>query len=261
MRRGGRASPRSTRTLDTLDRLETHEGFFFNYYDTTSLERTSNFISFVDSSWLTAGLMVARAAFPALAAPHRPLIEPHGLPLLLRPSSALHVARLLRPPPRALALPLRRASTPRRASGALLAIGKGDVPERALVPHGRAPIRPTAAWQNEPPIGARARRRSAARTVRGGYYEWEGVRYVPSWGGSMFEALDADARARRGSASRRRASAPTTSRTRPSSAATRSRRSATRSGACRRAPCRRGDGYREYGVRVLGIARLRRRAS
>ena len=23
----------------------------------------------------------------------------------------------------------------------------------------------------------------------GGYYEWEGTRYVPSWGGSMFEAL------------------------------------------------------------------------
>ncbi|MGH7857682.1 MAG: hypothetical protein ACREQY_10165, partial [Candidatus Binatia bacterium] len=44
-------------SLDTLEGLERHEGFFFNYYDTTSLERTSNFLSFVDSSWLTAGLM------------------------------------------------------------------------------------------------------------------------------------------------------------------------------------------------------------
>ena len=26
-------------------------------------------------------------------------------------------------------------------------------------------------------------------TVVGGYYEWQGLRYVPSWGGSMFEAL------------------------------------------------------------------------
>ena len=25
--------------------------------------------------------------------------------------------------------------------------------------------------------------------VQGGYYEWNGYRYVPSWGGSMFEAL------------------------------------------------------------------------
>ena len=37
------------------------EGYFFNYYDTTSLERTSNFISFVDSAWLIAGLMIVRA--------------------------------------------------------------------------------------------------------------------------------------------------------------------------------------------------------
>jgi len=46
--------------LGALGRLETHEGFFFNYYDTTSLERTSNFVSFVDSAWLTAGLLVVR---------------------------------------------------------------------------------------------------------------------------------------------------------------------------------------------------------
>src|SRR4029453_5085997 len=52
----------------TLDRLEKHPGFFFNYYDTTSLERSSNFVSFVDSSWLTAGLMVVRATFPELRA-------------------------------------------------------------------------------------------------------------------------------------------------------------------------------------------------
>src|SRR5262249_13116963 len=52
--------------LGTLAGLETHDGFFFNYYDTTSLERTSNLISFVDSSWLTAGLMVVRTSFPEL---------------------------------------------------------------------------------------------------------------------------------------------------------------------------------------------------
>jgi hypothetical protein len=43
-------------------------------------------------------------------------------------------------------------------------------------------------WQPETPQGVRT------KTVRGhevvaGYFEWGGVRYVPSWGGSMFEAL------------------------------------------------------------------------
>src|SRR5205823_4067919 len=60
---------RVRRLLATLEGLETYRGFFYNYYDTTSRERTSNFLSFVDSSWLTAGLMVVRTAFPELGEP------------------------------------------------------------------------------------------------------------------------------------------------------------------------------------------------
>ena len=45
-----RAIRRVAAVLDTLDGLETHVGFFFNYYDTTSLERTSNLVSFVDNT-------------------------------------------------------------------------------------------------------------------------------------------------------------------------------------------------------------------
>ena len=42
--------------------------------------------------------------------------------------------------------------------------------------------------QNQTPIDAR-QKTVRGHPVWGGYYEWEGVRYVPSWGGSMFEAL------------------------------------------------------------------------
>ena len=46
---------------DPLKRgIERHQGFLYNFYDTTTLERTSNFISFVDAAWLTAGLIVVR---------------------------------------------------------------------------------------------------------------------------------------------------------------------------------------------------------
>ena len=68
------ASAKVRRILGTLEQLETYRGFFFNFYDTTSLERTSNFISFVDSSWLTAGLMVVRTSFPELYEPCTKLI-------------------------------------------------------------------------------------------------------------------------------------------------------------------------------------------
>jgi hypothetical protein len=42
--------------------------------------------------------------------------------------------------------------------------------------------------QNETPIAAH-QKTVRGHPVWGGYYEWQGIRYVPSWGGSMFEAL------------------------------------------------------------------------
>jgi hypothetical protein len=174
------------RTLDTLGRLETFQGFFFNYYDTTSLERTSNFISFVDSAWLTSGLVIARAAFPPLAARTTPLIDrmsyrffydetlgllSHGYFVHRRTRSRYHYGVLY---------------TEARL-GALLAVGKGDVPERVWFDMVRT-YPAECVGQSQTPIAAR-QKTVRGHAVWGGYYEWEGIRYVPSWGGSMFEAL------------------------------------------------------------------------
>jgi hypothetical protein len=180
------AVARARRILDTLDRLQTHAGFFFNYYDTTALERTSNLISFVDTSWLVAGLIVLRGTFPELADPCSALIArmdfrffydrsrrlmSHGYYVTPGVHSPYHYGVLY---------------TEARI-GSLIAIGKGDVPEA----HWFEMVRtyPSACGgQTMAPIGVRW------KTVRGhrfagGHYTWGGVPYVPSWGGSMFEAL------------------------------------------------------------------------
>ena len=105
---------------------------------------------------------------------------------------------------------------------------------------------------------AARRRRCAATPCCGGYYEWEGMRYVPSWGGSMFEALmptlvlDEPRLAPREPRRQRRAHVAVQRASRP-------RRSAIRSGACRRASIPGRTGYGEYGVDVLGAHRLRPR--
>jgi len=172
--------------LDTLDGLETHGGFFFNYYDTTSRERTSNLVSFVDSSWLTAGLMVVRASVPSLAARCTALIDrgdygffydaasrrmSHGYYVHLHARSKFHYGVLYA----------------ESRLGSLIAIGKGDVPPA----HWYAMVRtfpPACGWQTQPPHGRHAKTIDGTRFF-GGWYEWGGTRYVPSWGGSMFEAL------------------------------------------------------------------------
>ena len=175
-----------TRLLDTLERLETYQGLYFNYYDTTSLERSSNFLSFVDTSWLTTGLIVVRTGFPALAARCSRLIErmhyrffydarrhqiSHGYYVHRRARSRYDYGVLY---------------TEARL-GVLLGIGTGEVPERAWFEMVRT-YPADCAGQTATPRGVR-RKTVRGRALRAGYYEWGGVRFVPSWGGSMFEAL------------------------------------------------------------------------
>ena len=173
-------------TLDTLGELEQHEGFFFNYYDTTTLERTSNFISFVDTSWLLAGLIVVRNAFPEVAPRASELIDrmsygffydpeirqmSHGYFVHRRARSRFHYGVFY---------------TEARL-GYLIAIGKGDAPASTWF----EPVRvypPSCAGQTLVPSGLRWEE-AEGRSFYTGLYEWEGERYVPSWGGSMFEAL------------------------------------------------------------------------
>lgn len=180
------ALARLGKTLSTLENLETFKGFYFNYYDTTTLERTSNFISFVDSSWLTAGLMVVRTAFPKLRERSTRLIEQtdygwlyddveqlmnHGYYVNLHYPSEYHYGLLY---------------TESRM-GSLIAIGKGDVPEE----HWFRMVRTFPSdyfWQTLSPQ-ERKTKRIRGTELRGGYYQWRDHKYIPSWGGSLFEAL------------------------------------------------------------------------
>lgn len=174
------------RVLDTVEQLETYRGFLFNYYDTTSLERTSNLVSFVDSSWFTAGLIVLRSAMPELRTRASRLLEAedygffydrtrhqtrHGYFVHTRTFSPFHYGMWF---------------TEARL-GSLLAIGKGDVPRE----HWFATVRtypPGCQWQRQAPVQPRVEERNGIPLYLG-YYHWQDIHYVPSWGGSMFEAL------------------------------------------------------------------------
>jgi hypothetical protein len=180
------AFDRIRRTLDTLDQLETDDGLFFNYYDTTSLERTSQFVSFVDSGWLTAGLMAVRMRFPEFYGRCSGLIDQmrdavfydpgfdqlsHGYFVDPRGPSRYHYGVLY-----------TEARLP-----TLIAIGKGDAPESVWFDMVRT-FPAACHWQSATPHGVRAKA-VLGHPFTAGYYEWGATRYVPSWGGSMFEAL------------------------------------------------------------------------
>jgi hypothetical protein len=180
------ALERLRRVLDSVDSLQSYSGFLYNYYDTTSLERTSNFVSFVDSSWLTAALMVMRMSVPELAARCTQLIMQKDYRFFYDDAAQLLSHGYYTNPGARSPYHYGLLYTEARL-GSLIAIGKGDVPES----HWFEMLRTLPAdcdGQTQTPRGI------TTKSVRGhrfsaGYYEWNGVRYVPSWGGSMFEAL------------------------------------------------------------------------
>lgn len=178
------ALQRARSLIDTMRQLETHSGFLFNYYDTTTLERTSNFVSFIDSAWSSAGLIVARAAFPELAAVVGEILKQrnyaffydeglrrmnHGFDVAAGKSSAYHYGVFF--------------TEARLAS--LIAIAKGDVPVAhwsAMDRHLAPACGVTGVWRD-----CVVDRDTAAGTPM--LSRWHGISYLPSWGGSMFEAL------------------------------------------------------------------------
>ena len=174
-------------TLDSIEKLEKYKNFPYNYYDITIFQRTSNFVSFVDSGWLAAGLVVIKNAFPeAFSERCRKILDAmdfaffydpveermyHGFYTNINYYSDYNYG-VLYTEPRAISY---------------IAIGKGDVPKEHWFRLART-FPDTWAWQTQMPQGRREKEYSGGVTD-GGYYTYNDMRFVPSWGGSMFEAL------------------------------------------------------------------------
>ncbi|MCB1821073.1 MAG: DUF3131 domain-containing protein [Candidatus Competibacteraceae bacterium] len=180
------AQERLSRTLDSLERLETWRGFFFNYYDTTTLERTSHFVSFVDSAWLSAGLIIARNAIPALAERCARLIDREDYGVFYDPVDQLMMHGYYVHLPHRAEFNYGLLYSEARL-GSLIAIGKGQVPEEHWYRMARTFPR-YFDWQSQSPK-RRVQRTVNGYTFPGGHYAWKKLKFVPSWGGSLFEAL------------------------------------------------------------------------
>ncbi|OGW81254.1 MAG: hypothetical protein A3G33_06670 [Omnitrophica bacterium RIFCSPLOWO2_12_FULL_44_17] len=175
-------------TLNTVESLEHHSsGFLYNYYDTTTLAKTSYFVSLVDSGWLDAGLYVVKNAFPEeLGGQCTGMIEKHNFSFFYddvnQQMTHGYYANL------DVQSDYDYGSfytEPRVAS--YIAIGRGDVP----LEHWFRMVRTFPedyGWQISTPVN-RVKRTTLGFLYFGGYYEWKGLQFVPSWGGSMFEAL------------------------------------------------------------------------
>jgi len=175
--------------LQQLEQLPTWHHFFYNYYSTTNLQVTNQYISSVDNGWLAVALIVIRQAYPELAPLANQLLTPMNFSEFydsqngqIRLGYQVDQGKMAPYHYGLLATEARIIS--------VVAIGKGDVPEEHWFRIYRT-LPKEWTWQRQAPQGSY--RTYHGHDVFNGYYlyNYEGheVPFVPSWGGSLFEFL------------------------------------------------------------------------
>lgn len=176
------------KTIASLKKMEKWNGLYYNWYfteDASVMEDWGLFISQVDNGWLTAGLIVVAEAYEELREDALELandmdystlydFEEHlfrgGYDVVEGKLTDHHYGMFY--------------TEPRLTS--YIAIGKGDVP-RTHWWHMSRTLPSEWDWQQQIPQGYEVEYDGV--TFFQGHYQYKDIKYVPSWGGSMFEGL------------------------------------------------------------------------
>lgn len=176
------------KTINTLEKLDKWNGLFYNWYytaDGSLMTDWGQFISQVDNGWLSAGLITVGQAYPELYEQTSKMVEAMDYSTLYDPEVGQFRGGYYVDKGELTGHHYGMFYTEPRL-GSYIAIGKGDVPADHWWRTYRT-LPPEWDWQAQIPTGEK-------RTYHGvelfqGHYEYKGVKFVPSWGGSMFEGL------------------------------------------------------------------------
>jgi len=214
---------RTRATLDSVARLERHpaSGQFYNWYDPATLVKLRTwpvdggtvypFLSSVDNAWMAAALMVVRNAVPEVRAQAQALLDPMDFAFYFDPNGREPGVGLMRggfwdEVPPGCSLPgnypgvgpdvyytchTYGAFNSETRMISYVAISLGQVPpEHYFAPWRTFPDNCDWGWQEQKPTGAWTE--YAGVPVFQGHYTYRGLKFVPSWGGDMFEAFMPD---------------------------------------------------------------------
>ena len=192
------AVKRLGRTLRSLETMERHQpsGQYFNWYDhhtgavLTAWPSTGDpltpILSSVDNGWLAAALHMVATSVPEVATRAGALYDSMDFGFYYRPQVnriAFHVVPSTGESPCCYDTIV---SESRIAS--YVGIVKGEIPAKEYFGSWRTfPDTCDWSWQETKPIGVT--RTYLGVSVFEGAYPYDGMRIVPGWGGSMFEAL------------------------------------------------------------------------
>lgn len=192
------AVERIERTLASLETMERHEpsGQYYNWYDHTTGAKLmawpptgdpmTPILSSVDNGWLAAGLQVASNSVPELAPRAAAVFDSMDFGFYYRPEVnriAFHVV-----PETGVSPCCYDTIVSESRIASYIGIAKGELPAKEYFGAWRTfPDTCDWSWQETKPIGVT--RSYLGVSVFEGAYPYAGMRIVPGWGGSMFEAL------------------------------------------------------------------------
>jgi hypothetical protein len=189
---------RLDRTLTTLERMERHapSGQFYNWYDHTtgakltiwppSGEPRTPILSSVDNAWLAVGLRVVRNAVPTLAARAGALYQSMDFGFYYEPARNQILFHYV--PDTGARVCCYDTIVSESRIAYYVGIEKGELPSSVYYgPVRTFPESCAGSFQETRPAGFT--RTYEGRSVFEGTYPYGDTRLVPSWGGSMFEAL------------------------------------------------------------------------
>jgi hypothetical protein len=185
----GEMSKRLDSVLKSIEHLEKWNGFLYNWYDTSdgSVASGSNarFVSTVDNGWYAAGLIVAREAFPQFSPRLTKLFQAMDFSRLYDRSIGQMYGGFDAEKNTLADWHYGNLNTESRVAD-YVAIGQGHVPRELWWKVYRT-LPADWTWQLQVPKGKFAVHDGVS--VFEGHYSWGKTNFVPSWGGSMFEAL------------------------------------------------------------------------
>ena len=191
------------RTVGALAKLERSHGFFYNWYDPrdgSTLKRWPTggpvrpFLSTVDNGWLAAALMMVSNARPQFRAEAEGLLGPMNFGFFYDPydpTQARHHPGLLRggyytDDDTFAQFHYGMLNTEARIAS-YVGIARGQLPPDHYFRMSRN--RPPGGGDDRSPTGRGEVREYLGVAVDEGFRSYRGLRIVPSWDGSMFEAL------------------------------------------------------------------------
>jgi len=194
----GEAVERLGKTLHSLETMERHQpsGQYYNWYDhrtgakltvwpPTGLPLTP-ILSSVDNGWLATGLHLVANSVPELSTRAKALFDSMHFGFYYRP--AVNRIAFFYAPDTGESPCCYDTIVSESRIASYIGIATGEIPSREYFGAWRTfPDTCDWSWQETKPVGF-------DRTYYGvkvfeGAYEYAGMRIVPGWGGSMFEAL------------------------------------------------------------------------